>query len=175
MDSKPHVKWFVACIFLFAAIIVLFASMCLGSFLGAIAYGDDFDTMICTAKKAHYVNVRVSPNSSARDIGEVWGNETICPSYIKDGWACIEFKGQIAYVKAEYFIYPLSPSRLYVVSSDGRVKVRDSVDGDFSRFVENGDEVMIEGITYDSEDRAWAKIESSREYIMVDFLKGKED
>ena len=147
-----------------------FACMLLGMVMICSAAGAQAATFTCIVADGQYVNVRNRASSTAATWGILHNGDTIDakPGEIINGYFKTTFEDRIAYVSVRFFELPVG--RDYMVTANGRVRVRKSPGGDASGFVQPGDMVHVHAWRYASNGTKWARCKSGK-YISADYLE----
>lgn len=103
-------------------------------------------TMYVCVSEGSTLNVRSTPETDGFREGYLQRGDEVEVYSISDGWAAIDFGKNLFYCSSSYLSdNPPSDRVPYMVSSSGRVRVRDVPDGQFVRWVNPGDEVIVVG------------------------------
>ena len=140
----------------------------LHAFTGALpaARADEPQTLTCVVSESQYVNVRKQPRSDAGTWGRLHNGDTIEVEGVSGGWIEFSFGGRTAYVSARYF--ELDESGWYTVEANGRVRLRDTPNGERVGWLEPGSTVHVNGWRYGSDDALWARCGS--QYVAAEYL-----
>lgn len=138
--------------------------MAMGGFSAACA-----QTLTCIVADGQYVNVRNQASSTAATWGVMRHGETIeaKPGEITNGFFKTTFKDRVAYVSVKYFEVPVRQD--YVVSANGRVRVRKAPGGSAKGFIQPGETVHVNAWRYAPDGSKWAKC-TGGDYISADYL-----
>ena len=130
-------------------------------------------TFTCIVADGQYVNVRNRASSTAATWGILHHGDTIeaRPGEIVNGYFKTTFEDRIAYVSVRYFEMPVGGE--YMVTANGRVRVRKSPAGDASGFIKPGETVHVSAWRYTSNGSKWARCKGGK-YIAAEYLKPVE-
>lgn len=128
------------------------------------------ETLTCIVAEGQYVNVRNRASSDAATWGILHAGDTIeiDPSDVSNGFFKTLYKDRVAYVSVKYF--EIAVDEQYVVSANGRVRVRNSPSGKASGFIRPGETVYVMAWRYAPDGSRWAKCTGGR-YISSEYLK----
>lgn len=115
------------------------------------------ETLTCIVADGQYVNVRNQPSPTAAAWGILHTGDTIeaSPAQITDGFFKTTFNTHVAYVSVRYFEIPVD--KPYVVSSNGRVRLRRSPKGEADGFISPGRQVHVLAWRYAADGSRWAR------------------
>ena len=129
--------------------------------------------LTCIVAEGQYVNVRNQPSSGASALGMLHTDDVIetNPHEIKNGFFKTTFKDREAYVSVMYF--EIEAGEDYMVSANGRVRMRKSPAGSLSGFIQPGTRVHVLAWRYAKDGSLWARC-AGGSYISASCLSSQE-
>lgn len=128
------------------------------------------ESMKCTVPEGQYVNVRKQASSKAASWGKLHRDDVVEVDSVDKGWIKFEYNGHIAYVKSKYF--EEVDGATYVVVSNGRVRLRESPNGNRVGWVNSGEEYTVLSWSYGSDNKLWGKLQGTGGgYVSIDYLQ----
>lgn len=120
------------------------------------------------------LRVHVNASISSEVFFFLERGEQVFVEEIEGQWAKVSRGGDWGWCVTEY-LSDRNPDDVdgdYVVSSNGRVRVRNKPDGDKIRYVYDGDRVCVEGVK-ERDGRLWAFVGDG--FVMMDYLRKEDD
>lgn len=154
-------------------ILALFRPLLAGLFLIAVLCAGPCaagETLTCIVADGQYVNVRNQASSAAATWGILHHGDTIetNPLNITRGFFKTEFEGRVAYVSVKFFEIPVEQD--FVVSANGRVRMRRSPGGEATGFIKPGRQVHVTAWRYAGDGSRWGKC-TGGSYIAAQYLE----
>lgn len=136
------------------------------SLSAAHAFGE---TLTCIVADGQYVNVRNQASSTAATWGILHHGDTIeaDPKEITDGFFKTVFEDRVAYVSVKFFEIPVE--QYFLVSANGRVRMRKSPGGTATGFIQPGRQVHVTAWRYAADGSRWGKC-TGGSYIAAQYL-----
>lgn len=138
-------------------------------FLILCAVPSQAERLTCIAPDGQYVNVRNRAFRGAATWGVLHAGDVIetNPDEIRNGFFKTTFKEREAYVSVHYF--EIEEDGAYVVTGNGRVRMRKSPQGSTDGFIRPGERVRVMAWRYGEDGSLWARCTGGR-YISADYL-----
>lgn len=135
---------------------LLLTGIFLAAMLGTIPLAAG-ETLTCIVADGQYVNVRNQASSTAATWGILHHGDTIetNPLEITRGFFKTTFEGRTAFVSVRFFEIPVEQD--FIVSANGRVRMRRSPGGEATGFIQPGRQVHVTAWRYAADGSRWGK------------------
>ena len=115
------------------------------------------EQLTCIVADGQYVNVRNQASSSAATWGVLHTGDEIDvnPAEIQNGFFKTTYKERVAYVSVRFFEAAVGED--YIVTANGRVRMRKSPAGSADGFIQPGQRVHVMAWRYAGDGSKWAR------------------
>ena len=127
------------------------------------------ETLTCIVKETQYVNIRSRASDKATMLGKLHNGDTIEPVNVENGFIEFVWNQKQAFVSVKYFEIQLDAPTDYIVTANGRVRLRETPGGDPVGWIQPDTVVTVRGWRYSADGTLWAKV-SGPQYIMAEYL-----